>query len=560
MTRWTCFLAILSLTGAACTDESATTSTVEPSTTTRPTVETTTTTAPPGCPDVFCVRYHIHPDAAWADRTPVTAGDFAFTYETIVDPDLSIYSREGYDRISGYQVEDDKTILFAFSEVYAPWQTLFRPVLPRHILEGEAFNTVWDEAITMGSGPFVFSEWTPDERIVLTRNPNYWQDAGGDVQSVDIVHVESRDALVEALDSQEIDMFYVEPDAELVEEVEGMGDVEWEAGLGATWEHFEFNFDDVRLQDLFVRQAIAQGIDREAIVEAVVRPIAPEAEPLGNTIWLNASANYEDHFNDRFPYDPAAAETLLVDNGCVRGEDGIYECGGRRLSFSWATTAGMPSRNQQFEMVQADLAEIGIEVTPNFGPNSQVFSQQFFYGGADQWQLFNFAFIGSHDPAGGNTLYYCEGDAPNGFGFLNNLGYCNEQVDAMIRQTESQIDPAERAATYNEADELWLSNIPLVPLYQKPTFFAWNPVIMGPQDNTTEIGPFWNIADWTGKENVAFGAADQVVTMNVLEPDGDRFVVGLVTSAILQGAYTITPDFEYEPQLVTSAETIIQAD
>lgn len=303
MARWICSLAILTLTWA-CTGESATTSTVEPSTTTRPTFETTTTTALPRCPDVFCVRYHIHPDAAWADRTPVTAGDFAFTYETIVDPDLSIYSRVGYDRISGYQVEDDKTILFAFSEVYAPWQSLFRPVLPRHILEGEAFNTVWDQAITMGSGPFVFSEWTPDERIVLTRNPNYWQDAGGDVQSVDIVRIESRDALIEALDDQEIDMLYVEPETELVEEVEAMGDVEWEAGLGSTWEHFEFNFDDIRLQDLFVRQAIAQGIDREAIVDAVVRPIAPEAEPLGNTIWLTASANYEDHFNDRFPYDP----------------------------------------------------------------------------------------------------------------------------------------------------------------------------------------------------------------------------------------------------------------
>ena len=99
----------------------------------------------------------------------MTAEDFVFTYETIVDPSLEIVSREGYQLITGYEVVDDKTVVFAFDEIYAPWQTLFGFVLPAHILEGEPFNTVWDDAISMGSGPFTFVEWVAEERITLAK-------------------------------------------------------------------------------------------------------------------------------------------------------------------------------------------------------------------------------------------------------------------------------------------------------------------------------------------------------------------------------------------------------
>ena len=155
-------------------------------TTTTPEATTTaapTTTIADACRDTFCVRYNIRPEAAWADGTPVTAEDFVFTYETIVDPSLEIVSREGYQLITGYEVVDDKTVVFAFDEIYAPWQTLFSFVLPAHILEGAPFNTVWDDAISMGSGPFTFVEWVAEERITLARNENYWGEASGDVQN-----------------------------------------------------------------------------------------------------------------------------------------------------------------------------------------------------------------------------------------------------------------------------------------------------------------------------------------------------------------------------------------
>lgn len=565
--RWMSMLAVFSLVAAACDDgASTTTSLAEVSTTATAPKETTTTPPVAGdCLVVFCVKYNIHPDAAWADGTPVTADDFAFTYDTIMNDQLDITSREGYNKMTGYEVVDDKTFVAQFGELYTPWKNLFDAILPKHELDAKPFNSYWDDIITLGSGPFTMEEWVEDERIVLQRNDNYWASEErasgaplGDVQTVNIVFFDDSQIQVQALKDQEIDMFYPEAEVSLVQEVDAMEGVEWEAGLGPVWEHIDFNHSDPLLSQKFIRQAFAQGIDREAIVEAIVRPIAADAEPLGNTIWMNNSSNYEDHFS-QYPYDPVAAEAYLTDNGCTKGSDGIYECGGRRLSFNWATTAGQQRRESQFALTQANLAEIGIEVNALFRPVSKVFADDFIFGDYQVWQLFNFAWVGEPDPARANSLYYCEGDAPSGFGILNITRYCNDEMEQLVRRTDAEVDPAARAALYNQADAIYLEDVASIPLYQKPTFFAWNSEISGPQDNATRVGPLWNIGAWTGKELITFGTDQQPKSANPFEPDGSTSADNFFVAAVLEGAYTILPDFSYKEVLITSAEPIVPA-
>ena len=348
-------LLVLGMVVAACNGgaEGTTTTTV---TTTSVEAATTTAAPPPECPDAFCVRYHVRPEAAWADGTPVTADDFAFTFETLMDRDLEVASRSGYSLITGYEVVDDKTFLAIFSEVYAPWRNLFNVVLPAHVLGDQPFNEVWDEAITLGSGPFQFSEYVAEESISLTRNPNYWATRDpasgasmGDVQNVRIDFLGDSATLVDALRDEEIDMFYPEPNESLVDEVTSMGDITSEIGPGRIWEHIDFNHDDPLLSKKYVREAFARAIDREEVLDEVVRPMLEGAVALGNTVWLTETPYYEDHFG-QYTYDPEAARQLLVANGCVEGEDGIYVCDGQRLSFRWATTAGIEGREALFDL------------------------------------------------------------------------------------------------------------------------------------------------------------------------------------------------------------------
>lgn len=556
-------LALLGLLFACDGSASSTSTTLVPSTTTTRRA-TTTTTAPPECPDAFCVRYHIRPEAAWADATPVTADDFAFTLETLIDPDNQVASRDGYSLVSGYEVVDEKTFLLSFSQVYAPWRELFKVVLPAHELEGESFNTGLDEDIGLGSGPFELSEYVQEEEAVLTRNPNFWASSDpasgqalGDVASLTVRIVGDAENQVDGLRQDELDMIYPEPDEGTYDDVTRMGGVEYEVGQGRVWEHIDFNHDDPLLSQRFIREAIARAIDREGVLDDEVRPIDEEAVTLGNTVWLTQQPAYQDHFTE-FGYDPEAAEQVLIDNGCTRGEDEVYVCGGQRLSFRWATTAGIEPRERLFEVAQESLSDIGIEVVADFGPATRVFANEFIYGDSSVWQIFNFGWFGGADPSSRDSVYFCEGTAsPSGFGDINVNRYCNDEVESLIRQTQTEVDPVARAALYNQADAIYLGDIASIPLYQKPTLLAWNDDIAGPVDNASQAGPLWNVAAWSGKESVVFGVDQGPTTLNVLKRGGDSLAASLVAAAVLQGAYTVAPDFTYVPVLIEDADVIV---
>lgn len=561
--RWTSLATLLALISAGCTTNAPVETTTTVVVTAPPRVTTSTNPPKEECPSPFCVKYNIHSDAAWADGTPVTANDFAFTFETIMNGQLDIRSRDGYDMMRGYEIVDQKTFVAIFDDLYGPWQSLFDAIVPEHELRGRPFNSYWDDLITLGSGPFTMREWIKGEHIVMERNQNYWASEDrasgeplGDVQTITIEFEQNFQTQLQALRDREIDMVYFpQPELTLVDDLEAIENFEGEAGLGAVWEHIDFNLDDPLLSQLFVRQAIATGIDRDAIVEAVVRPIAASAVPLGNTVWLTTSSNYEDHFG-QYTYDPVKAEAYLTDNGCVKGADGIYECDGQRLSFNWTTTTGSEERELQFVFAQANLADIGIEVNSTFLPPSEIFKDEFFFGDSTMWQMLDFGWVGSPDPVRFNTIFYCEGDTLSGFGELNVTRYCNDEIDQLVHATDVEVDPAARASLYNRADALYLADVPSIPMYQKPTFLAWSSDISGPKINTTQVGTFWNVSSWVGKEVINFSTDEEPEAMNIFE-SGSRGPAIPLVAMILEGAFTVAPDLSYVPVLVTSVELMV---
>ena len=135
----------------------------------------------------------------------------------------------------------------------------------------------------------------------------------------------------------------------------------------------------------------------------------------------------------------------------------------------------------------------------------------------------------------------------NGFGELNFFRYCDEEVDALIRQTDVIVDPDERAAIYNQADELWLGAVPMIPMYQRPTLLAWDSVIQGRRQPIRDRPPSGTSLTGADKEEVNFGANMQPGSMNILEPDGNQIESIYIANAILEGAFTITPTSNTPP-------------
>jgi len=433
--------------------------------------------------DPFRLTYTIKPEATWDDGTPVSATDFRFTWETAVDPDLDIGDRTGYALIESADIIDDKTIEFTFSEPFAPFKQLFFFVLPEHELAGENFEKVWNNELTAASGPFRFGS-REGNQITLERNDEYWGEHPAYLDSLMFSFIEDPNTQVQALRGDEVDVIAPRPSQSLVR-LRDDDRLVVESGLGLNWEHLAFQHDDPLIGQLFIREAIAHSIDRDEIVDELIRKLHPDAAVLDDLIFVTNQSSYSPAFS-RWDFDPDRAREILESNGCRLGDGEIYRCDGEELSFSYTAASDDPTRELVFEVIQEQLRQAGIAVKAELGDPNTVYSTVL---PTTQWDMFAFAWTSSGDPGGSAQIWGCEGG-------LNFLSYCDAAVDESLEGIDSILDPAERTARYNGANELMAESLPALPLYQNPTFLIYDAELQGPEHNPTNSGPAWNAGEW----------------------------------------------------------------
>ncbi len=515
----TAALALILILGA-CTAASDPTSTAPASTT----IPDPTTIEPDRCPDRFCVIYHIRAEASWSDAVPVSAADFVHTYQLQE-------SSEGYKLISGHTVIDDKTVLFAFAEPYGPWQTLFGVVLPAHV----------EDPLAVSAGPFVLDEL--GDSVVLVRNPEYW----GEVGEVERVHfiptANVRDGLG-GLRSGELDLIHPPALDWVLSEIQKMERVKLGVGPGPIWEHIDFNLDDPLLGEQWVRRAINSAFNRTELVGAMPEIVFLGGFVLNSATWPVSSGHYAEGFPQAEGTDFAIQ--TLSDHGCLLGDDEVFVCDGSRMSFVYATTIGDPWRRAQFELIRDALAEVGIELVGKFLAPADLFAEDFLFGGPDHWQMISFPWSFSADPHLSDSRFLCSGS-------LNVNRFCDPEVEALIRDARAEIDPARRVNLYQEADLMYLAQIPMIPMYQRPVVVAWNADLVGPEPDSRGLNDLWNIGAWTGVSEVRIGIDRVPMILDPLVP-GDA---ALVLAPLTTGAFGIDASLRFVPMLIESAETIV---
>lgn len=484
-----------------------------------------TTTQPARCPDLFCVIYRIRPDAVWSDGVPVTSADFIRTYELQA-------SSPGYSLVTGSEAPDEKTITFAFSQPYGPWQSLFRAVVPAHV----------DDPTAVSAGAFTLGR--TGEEVVLFRNPEYG--APGEIESVRFVKLDGvRDGL-ERLRSGEIDVFFPPAVDWVVAELGSMENVEFAVGPGPLWEHIDFNLADPLLGQEWVRRVINLAFDPDRFVEENLRGVDPETRALLSAVWPQNTV----HYFPRFPAEinPDLARQSMADHGCALGDDGVFVCDGIRMSFKYATTIGDPWRMSLFELFRDSLADVGIEVVGEFLAPSDLFAADFLFGGPDIWQIISFPWAFSADPGLGDTRFICEGDAPSGFGSVNVNRFCDPVVESLVFAARTEIDPARRAELYSEADGAYLRQVPIIPIFQRPVIMAWAASLDGP------VAPsLAGISSWSGLGEVTVGVDIVPTEFDLLHPGDTDLILGLITA----GSFTIDDSLVFVPVLIEDAETIM---
>jgi peptide/nickel transport system substrate-binding protein len=442
--------------------------------------------------DPLTITYRIRPDARWSDGVPIGADDFGYLWQHLngANPRTDAVTTVGYDRIKQMTGSaDGKTVTVVFKQPFAEWQSLFASLVPAHYLRRQpgGWNDGLDkhpEQIPSG-GPFGIAGFRRGETVTLARNDRYWGPKAH-LDQIVIRLVPDADAQLDALRNHEADLIRPQPTTDLVNHVRQLPEVRSQARPMFGLEHLTFNLKHPILADLAVRRAIATAIDTGQLVDRLLRPIHPGAQPVGNRIWLPGQQPYQDHAAGYGKGDAQAARRLLEQAGWTLGGDGVYAKDGRRLRLSWSTLARDERRKAEGVLLQAQLAEAGVRVEISAARSLNFFDR--LYDG--DFDIADFSWTGNPFVLSGSEETYRTAGASNPGRFSD------PEVDELFRRAAGELDPARAADIGNEIDRRLWAQLPSIPLYQPPGFLAWRQDLANVEHNTTTEGPFWNAGTW----------------------------------------------------------------
>ena len=440
----------------------------------------------------FTLTYHVRPAARWSDGTSVTAADFVFTFQ--IAPGLP---EEVLRKIRSVRAVDAKTVRVAFrrGELFADWRALlFTVILPRHALVGAELETIWQTGIDnpktgipIGSGPFLVESWERGRQLTVVRNPRYWGQHDAYLDRI-VVRFLQTSELADAMRRGEVDVGTAGAEELLRRPVAG---VEVVSEPSSTWEHLDVRIGGrghPALEARLVRQALAYGIDREAIVRAVDARFARESGAvrrlLDSVVFPTRSPFYRPNWKG-YRYRPGLARRLLERAGCRRGADEVYVCAGERLSLRLLTTAGSPQRQLELELIQAQLRRVGIEARPTYVPPATLFGRTL---PTRDFDIVLYAWVGGGQLLSPYHTFRCDGKD-------NFTGYCSRPLTLDLLRTTVLVDDAERAALQNRIDRKLAIDVPAIPLFELPTLLARRTTVRNVAPNPGgDIA--WNAEDW----------------------------------------------------------------
>lgn len=382
--------------------------------------------------DCLVWTFTLRDDAYFTDGEKVTAADVAFTLQTA----KAAQSAVDLSYMVSAVAVDEATVEITLSE---PTSVFLNTLASVGIVPEHAYGADYGTA-PIGSGPYRFVEWRPQEQIIFAANEDYY----GDVPTIKTVTVVfmSEDAALAAVQAGTVDVAYSTATLGTVQ-VEGYHvlalpsadnrgfTLPLSPNEGKTTESGAPIGNDVTCH-LEIRQAIAYAIDREQIAEVVLngfgRPAYSENDGMP---WNNPEVVLET--------DPRYAAQLLAENGWVDTDgDGIVEKDGLKAEFSCLYPSG-DSVRQAIAMAAAEqVAQIGIRIrvegTSWDDISQRMFSEAVMMG----W--------GSSSP---NETYYLYRSA----GALLDDFYNPEGYGSAL--TDGYLEAAMQARTAEEANEFW---------------------------------------------------------------------------------------------------------
>ena len=418
-------------------------------------------------PDYKSCVFHLRKGVKFHDGTPFDAKAVEANFNRIREVKAWKFVGAWFDST---EIIDDYTIKINLKQVYTPFLTEMAQLYTRMIsplaLEKYGLNVGNNPS---GTGPWKFSKWDPGDKLVFSRNTEYWQGKPR-LEGITFKITPDRTSRMMAFESRSFDILD-QPQYMDIARMEKTGKYVSYTQPSSELFHFAFNTLREPLDQKEVRRAIMHAVNRPAIVKSLLGENVIVAYSFGPVLLPETLVK-----KDVLTYNPEKAKEMLMNLGWKPGKDGILVKDGKRFQFNIMTPFGRyPMDKQISEAVQASLKEIGIDIKLEVVEAAAFIN--WVMSDVEQRKKTTVGMVALTRPLGATLEYafiqhyHSEYRPKKGF---NVSCFANKEFDNLMESARVITDEAERTRVYTKAQEILFDNMPVLPIYYyRSYFFTW---------------------------------------------------------------------------------------
>jgi peptide/nickel transport system substrate-binding protein len=389
--------------------------------------------------------FKLRQGAKFSNGDPVTCDDVKFSIDRFANPEVNtLYTGFG-SSIESTKCEDAATFVIQLNRVEGAFLDYLATLTPL-IISKKAYEQMGETAFgekPIGSGPFMVKEWIRGQRLVLERNPYYWQEGKPYLDSIVVEYIPDDNTRMLKIESGEADIATEVPYSQL-ERIKSLSGIQVLIEDVMAWDAVWFNVKKPPLNDIKVIQALNYAAPKEAMLKTLMYG----AGEIANHVI--AKVKYWDPAVPVYPYDLEKAKQLMAESSSPQG-----------FSMNCLIVSGDQSERQQAEVLQQEWAKIGVKMEIEAVDVSTIWER---WGKGDE-MCFTYPGAGlSSDALSDDNLAVVFFDMTGGAqSFWTN--WDSKEATALVKEAGSSIDENVRKTAFQKLQKLVMEEYPAVPLF-----------------------------------------------------------------------------------------------
>jgi peptide/nickel transport system substrate-binding protein len=430
------------------------------------------------------VMCHAGPDS---EAYELTADDVVYSLQKTADSDRSAFAGE----YGGMTVEkvDDHTVAITMDTPLS--STLFLPKIANYaggfIICSKAYEAMGADAFKthpIGTGPFMVENYTPQNSVVLVANDDYFRGAPK-LAEVDVRYMADPSSRELGLQSGELDLAAGINEAQWVDRINSEGNLIADIFGVAEPIWINLNVTQEPLDNPLVRQAIALAVNKDE--HAALRG-APVSEPIFSVVppQMPGGLTEED----------AAAADVLYEQDIERAKELMTEAGYPEGFTMDLVTSEMSDYRANYEVLQAELAEIGITLNLNVVDHATMHEQI----RKDVNPIVIYVAYRPNADVYLTNFFHSDSIVVDGVSPITNFSHYSG-VDDLIEQAHAETDPEAQAELWKEANIQILKDLAAIPLYMQSLVYARTPGVDYGHELISSLALYPQITELTTSES-----------------------------------------------------------